>query len=54
MKLVISTDAHSVHALGNLQWGVVVARRAWAAPADVLNAHDLETMRGLLRRGRRG
>jgi DNA polymerase (family 10) len=54
VRLVVSTDAHSVTALDNLQWGVLMARRAWAGPGDVLNAHDLETLRGLLRRTRRG
>lgn len=51
-RLVISTDAHSVVALDNIEWGVLVARRAWATPADVLNACDLATLRRRLRRGR--
>jgi DNA polymerase (family 10) len=54
VRLVISTDAHSVTALNNLRWGVLVARRAWAGPADVLNACDLPEVRRLLRRNRRG
>ncbi|MGH8185715.1 MAG: PHP domain-containing protein, partial [Steroidobacteraceae bacterium] len=37
VRLVISTDAHSVAALGNQRWGIPVARRAWATPNDVLN-----------------
>jgi DNA polymerase (family 10) len=53
VRLVVSTDAHSTGALGNLQWGVQVARRAWLGPGDVLNSRDLETMRSLLRRNRR-
>ena len=40
VRLVISTDAHSVTALGNLRWGVQIARRAWVAPAEVLNTRD--------------
>ena len=37
VPLVISSDAHSRHALGVLRWGVVVARRAWLEPGHVLN-----------------
>ena len=51
--LVISTDAHSVMALGNIRWGVQVARRAWLTPEAVLNTRELEEMRALLRRNRR-
>jgi DNA polymerase (family 10) len=53
-KLVISTDAHSAAALGNLQWGVQVARRAWLGPEDVLNTRTLEELLPMLRRSRRG
>jgi DNA polymerase (family 10) len=49
---VISTDAHSVNALNNLQWGVRMARRAWATPADVLNTRSLADLRQALRRHR--
>jgi DNA polymerase (family 10) len=51
-RLVISTDAHSVGALGNLRWGVQVARRAWATPDDVLNTRTIDELRGALRRHR--
>lgn len=54
VRLVISTDAHSASALDNLRWGVLMARRAWASPADILNARDLPAMRSLLRRAQRG
>jgi DNA polymerase (family 10) len=50
--LVISTDAHSVLALGNVRWGIQVARRAWVTPEVVLNSRPFEDMRGLLRRNR--
>jgi DNA polymerase (family X) len=52
VPLVISTDAHSVAALGNMQWGVQTARRAWVAPDDVLNTRTLEDMLPRLRRRR--
>ena len=46
------TDAHSVTALGNLRWGIQMARRAWATPDVVLNTRPLEELRPLLRRNR--
>jgi DNA polymerase (family 10) len=54
VPLVISTDAHATSELTNLAWGVVMARRAWAQPADVLNTLDAGQMRGSLRRNRKG
>ena len=50
VRLVISTDAHSVAALANLRWGVHMARRAWASPDDILNTRGLAELRGMLRR----
>jgi DNA polymerase (family 10) len=52
VRLVVSTDAHSVTALGNLRWGVQVARRAWATPDDVLNTRTVDELRAQLRRAR--
>ncbi len=52
-RLVISTDAHAVAELGNLRWGLQMARRAWATPADVLNTRSVQELRALLRRSRR-
>jgi len=51
--IAISTDAHSTMALGNVRWGVQVARRAWLTPDAVLNARPLDEMRASLRRNRR-
>jgi DNA polymerase (family 10) len=53
IPLVISTDAHSVNALSRLQWGVQVARRAWAQAGDVLNTRPVAELRARLRRNRR-
>ena len=53
-RLVVSTDAHSAAALNNQRWGVQIARRAWAGPADVLNTRCLDEFRASLRRNRRG
>jgi DNA polymerase (family 10) len=52
VRLVISTDAHTIKALANLRFGVQVARRAWAAPDDILNTRGLAELRGMLRRNR--
>ena len=52
VRLVISTDAHSRNAFGRLRWGVLVARRAWLQPDDVLNTRPFDELRALLRRNR--
>lgn len=51
--IIISTDAHSAGELGNLQWGVMMARRAWLTPGAVLNTRTIDEFRPLLRRNRR-
>jgi DNA polymerase (family X) len=38
VKIVCSTDAHSVRGLGNMELSVRTARRGWATSADVVNA----------------
>jgi DNA polymerase (family 10) len=53
VRLVVSTDAHSRTAFGRLRWGVIVARRAWLQPDDVLNTLPFERFRASLRRFRR-
>ena len=50
VRLVVSTDAHSVAALGGLRWAVTVARRAWITPPDVLNTRSVDGLRASLRR----
>jgi DNA polymerase (family 10) len=52
VKLVIDSDAHSPAALGVIRWGVVVARRAWLTPNDVLNTLPLPDLIAALRRAR--
>jgi DNA polymerase (family X) len=52
VKLLISSDAHSTNELEFPQWGVMVARRAWASPEDVLNAQPLEVFRRSIKRAR--
>jgi DNA polymerase (family 10) len=52
VPLVISSDAHSRDAFARLRWGVIVARRAWLEPAQVLNTRPLEQFKRALRRHR--
>jgi DNA polymerase (family 10) len=42
VKIVVSTDAHSVRGLGNMELAVHTARRGWATAADVLNTRPLD------------
>ncbi|MGH9373358.1 MAG: PHP domain-containing protein, partial [Vicinamibacterales bacterium] len=53
VQLVIDSDGHSPAALGNIRWGVTVARRAWLEPDDVLNTRPAGIFRASLRRNRR-
>ena len=41
VRIVINPDAHSVSGLHDLNYGISVARRAWLAPADLLNTAPL-------------
>jgi DNA polymerase (family 10) len=40
VKIVVSTDAHSVRGLGNMELAVHTARRGWATAADVINTQS--------------
>jgi len=44
VRIVCSTDAHSVRGLGNMQLAVATARRGWARAADVVNAGPLDSV----------
>jgi DNA polymerase (family 10) len=44
LRIVCSTDAHSVRGLGNMELSVRTARRGWATPADVLNTRPLPSV----------
>lgn len=41
VPLVVSTDAHSIAGLANMELAVATARRGWATAADVLNTRSL-------------
>jgi DNA polymerase (family X) len=49
MRVVISTDAHSISNLDLMCYGVQMARRGWIEKKDVLNALPLEEMLAALR-----
>jgi DNA polymerase (family 10) len=40
LRFVVSTDAHSVAELGNVRYGVAMARRGWVRRGEVLNARS--------------
>jgi DNA polymerase (family 10) len=47
--IVISTDAHRVHELGNLELGVAQARRGWIVPEQVVNTRPWPDVRRMLK-----
>jgi DNA polymerase (family 10) len=46
LKIVCSTDAHSIRGLDNMPLAVHTARRGWAIAADVLNTQPLASVTG--------
>jgi DNA polymerase (family 10) len=48
-KIVINSDSHDARNLGKMGYGVRQLRRAWLAPADVLNTLGAEEFLGALR-----
>jgi DNA polymerase (family X) len=48
VQIVVSTDAHSVKGLGNMELAVHTARRGWATAGDILNTRPLGA---IVRRG---
>jgi DNA polymerase (family 10) len=46
--IALSTDAHSIAALSNIEYGVIQARRGWLEPRDVVNARAGEEFYKLL------
>ena len=48
VKIAICTDAHSVHELDNMRFGIGQARRGWLAPEDVLNTRSWKALKELI------
>ncbi len=42
--LTIDSDAHRIHTLQNMRWGIATARRAWLSAADVANTLTWEEL----------
>jgi DNA polymerase (family 10) len=40
VKISINPDAHRIEGIGDIQYGVGIARKGWLTPADVLNCHS--------------
>jgi DNA polymerase (family 10) len=40
LSFVVSTDAHSIGELGNVRYGIPMARRGWVRRGEVLNARS--------------
>jgi DNA polymerase (family 10) len=41
-KFTVSTDAHHPKHLANMRYGVLMARRGWLSPDDIMNTRSLE------------
>ena len=50
VKIVISSDAHELPALSNLEFGVAQARRAWLGPEQILNTRPWGAVKKLLKK----
>lgn len=50
VKMVISTDAHSVRGLDNIKYGLMQARRGWLEKDDVVNTRSWKEFRELIKR----
>ena len=49
VRLVISTDAHRIHELDNLELGVAQARRGWVSPEQVVNTRSWAELKKMLK-----
>lgn len=49
VKLTMGTDAHHTQALGNMRYGVSVARRGWATKGDIVNTRGLKEFERMLK-----
>ncbi|MDP1761040.1 MAG: PHP domain-containing protein, partial [Deltaproteobacteria bacterium] len=50
----INPDAHSMEGLDDVNYGVMIARKGWLAPEDVLNTYPPDEVAKILRRRRAG
>jgi DNA polymerase (family 10) len=52
--ITINPDAHSLEGLDDVNYGVMIARKGWLAPEDVLNTYPPGEVAEILRRRRTG
>ncbi len=52
VKLSINTDSHNTQDFDQMQFGIFVAQRAWATPADVINCLTLPKLKEFIRHKR--
>ena len=52
VRVVVSSDAHSVASLGNMRWGVDQARRGWLQASDILNTRPMGEVQTWIRQRR--
>ena len=50
VKIVINADAHSIHGLNDLNYGIMIAKQAGLTANDVLNCHELKDVLEWLRK----
>ena len=49
VKVLVSTDAHELRALGHIEMGIAQARRAWLTKEQVLNTRSWARIEKLLK-----
>lgn len=52
VMISIGADAHSIPGIGNVDFGVGMARKGWLGPDDILNARSVEEFTAFARRRR--
>jgi len=46
IRIAVDTDAHSVAELGQMEFGVKIARRGWAEPRNIVNTGSIDEILG--------
>jgi DNA polymerase (family X) len=49
IKIAINPDAHHLDGLGDISYGVGIARKGWLSKEDVINCQDVDQVRSYLR-----
>ena len=50
VKMSIDSDAHATSQFSVLEFGIAQARRGWATKKDIINAHPVDVMLGMLKK----